>query len=74
MEKNEGFKDLLSDNTTILGEFNGEQYTPRMLAQDLVAYSYLSDVQKGASSFRNNIDYNYLESLMLRTILKKHNT
>ena len=61
--KNEAYKKLLADDTTVLGEFNGEAYTPRKLALDLFSYAYLADTQNGASNFRNHIYYGLLQEM-----------
>ena len=69
--KYEAFKDLLVDNTTVLGEFNGEIYTPRTLAFELATYTFLSDTMGGASNFRNYIHYAYLETRGVTRGLRK---
>ena len=61
--KNEYFLQMLDDNTTSLGIWNGEQMTPRKLAQDLASYAYLSNQENGAIGFRQFIDIDYLKSI-----------
>jgi len=61
--KNEYFLQMLDDNTTSLGVWNGEQITPRKLAQDLASYAYLSNQENGAIGFRQFIDIDYLKSI-----------
>lgn len=63
LSKYEAFKQLVADDSTSLGEFNGEILTPRKLAQDLATYSYLSNTQNGATGFRNYIAVPYLEAI-----------
>lgn len=69
--KYEAFKNLLADNVTSLGTFNSEEYTPRKLAFDLAAYSYMADTQRGASSFRNYIHYSFLEQMGITKGMRK---
>ena len=61
--KNEYFLQMLDDNTTSLGFWNGEQMTPRKLAQDLASYAYLANQENGAIGFRQFIDIDYLKSI-----------
>src|SRR5690606_18153159 len=63
LSKYEAFKQLVADDSTSLGEFNGEILTPRKLAQDLATYAYLSNTQNGATGFRNYIAVPYLEAI-----------
>lgn len=51
---------LASKNQPILGTFNGIEYTPKLLAQDLISYSYLSGGQQGAIDFTRYIPATYL--------------
>jgi len=57
------YLELLQDNSTILGEFNGEVMTPRKLAQDLASYAYLANNESGAVGFRDFINVKYLEAI-----------
>lgn len=61
--KYDSFLDLFYDNETSLGVFNGEIYTPEKLAQDLVAYSYLSNTENGAIGFKDFIPIEYLKTI-----------
>lgn len=74
--KNEYFLQMLDDNTTNIGTWNGEQMTPRKLAQDLASYAYLSNQENGAIGFRQFIDTNYLKAIgydkQLKQVLDKY--
>ena len=69
--KNEYFLQMLDDNTTSLGFWNGEQMTPRKLAQDLASYAYLANQENGAIGFRQFIDIDYLKSIGYDQKLRK---
>lgn len=51
---------LASKNQPILGTYNGIEYTPKLLMQDLISYSYLSGGQQGAIDFTRYIPITYL--------------
>lgn len=76
--KNEYFLQMLDDNTTNIGTWNGEQMTPRKLAQDLASYAYLSNQENGAIGFRQFIDTNYLKAIgydkQLKQVLDKYDS
>lgn len=55
------FLKLLYDDEIILGTWNGEQITPRKLAQDLATYAFLSNDEGGSIGFRNFVNQNYLD-------------
>ena len=57
------YLELLQDDKTIIGEFNGEVMTPRKLAQDLASYAYLANNESGAVGFRDFINVKYLEAI-----------
>ena len=63
ISKNEYFLQMLDDNTTSLGEWNGEKMTPRKLAQDLASYAFLANQENGAIGFRQFIDMDYLKAI-----------
>lgn len=71
ISKNEHFLQMLDDNTTSLGTWNGEKMTPRKLAQDLASYAYLANQENGAVGFRQFIDMDYLKSIGYDTKLKE---
>lgn len=54
---------MLSDNSTELGEYNGINYTPRKIVQDLVTYSLLNAGVQQSNEFIKYIPLNYLQSL-----------
>lgn len=62
-DKYVSFLELLQDNETNLGIFNGEEMTPRKLAQDLASYAYLANNENGAIGFRDFININYFNIL-----------
>lgn len=51
---------LASKNQPVLGTYNGIEYTPKLLMQDLISYSYLSGGQQGAIDFTRYIPVTYL--------------
>ena len=55
------FLKLLYDDNTILGIWNGEEITPRKLAQDLATYAFLANDEGGSIGFRNYVNQNYLD-------------
>jgi hypothetical protein len=57
------YLELLQDDSTIIGEYNGEVMTPRKLAQDLASYAYLANNESGAVGFRDFINVKYLEAI-----------
>lgn len=59
-DKYNSFLELLQDNKTVLGTFNGVTMTPRLLAQDLASYAFLSNNENGAIGFRDFINVKYL--------------
>lgn len=59
-DKYNSFLELLQDNKTVLGTFNGVNITPRLLAQDLASYAFLSNNENGAIGFRDFINVKYL--------------
>lgn len=59
-DKYNSFLELLQDDKTDMGVFNGEQMTPRKLAQDLATYAYLANNENGAIGFRDFINVKYL--------------
>ena len=59
-DKYTSFMELLQDDTTDLGVYNGEQMTPRKLAQDLASYAYLSNTENGAIGFKDFVNIEYL--------------
>lgn len=59
-DKYNSFLELLRDDKTDIGVFNGEQMTPRKLAQDLATYAYLANNENGAIGFRDFINIKYL--------------
>lgn len=69
--KNEYFLQMLDDNTTNIGTWNGEVMTPRKLAQDLASYAYLSNQENGAIGFRQFIDTSYLKAIGYDNKLKE---
>jgi len=58
-----GFSSMFTDNVTDLGTFNGIQYTPQKLAQDLVTYSLITGGVQQATQFVKFIPINYLQSI-----------
>lgn len=60
--KYEAFVELLQSDE-VLGEFNGEQYTTSMLAQDLATYAFLVDNENGATGFKQFISVDYMKTI-----------
>lgn len=52
---------LTGKNQPVLGTFNGIEYTPKLLAQDLITYAYLSGGKQGAIEFTRYIPITYLQ-------------
>jgi len=59
-DKYNSFMELIQDDKTDLGTFNGEPMTPRKLAQDLASYAYLANNENGAIGFRDFVNVKYL--------------
>lgn len=59
-DKYNAFLELLQDDVTDLGAYNGDQMTPRKLAQDLASYAYLANNENGAIGFRDFVNVKYL--------------
>lgn len=57
-----GFADLLKKRVP-LGTFNGKEYDTVMLAQDLIAYSYITGGNQGATNFVKYIPVSYLHHM-----------
>lgn len=76
-DKYNSFLELVQDNITDLGTFNGEQMTPRKLAQDLATYAYLANNENGAIGFKDYVNVKYLNiagvSQSVRDINKSRN-
>lgn len=74
--KNDYFLQMLDDNTTQLGTWNGEVMTPRKLAQDLASYAMLANQENGAIGFRQFVDMEYLKAIgydkHLRDVVEKY--
>ena len=74
--KNDYFLQMLDDNTTQLGTWNGEVMTPRKLAQDLASYAMLANQENGAIGFRQFVDMEYLKAVgydkHLRDVVEKY--
>jgi len=68
------FADLIvSQNQDSLGEFNGIEYTPRMLAQELMAYAFLEGGVQQAIQFIKYVPTSYLKSIPFAQKLKEIN-
>lgn len=65
------FLKLLYDDETILGNWNGENITPRKLAQDLATYAFLANDEGGSIGFRNFVNQNYLDIIGVSEKLRK---
>lgn len=59
-DKYSAFLELLQDDTTELGEFNGEMMTPRKLAQDIASYAFITDDNQ-ATGIQEYIHMDYLK-------------
>ena len=59
----DSFKQMFLDNETVIGKRNGIEYTPKMLAEDLVAYSFLIGGTQNAKSFVKYIPTSYLRAV-----------
>lgn len=60
-DKYNSFLELLQDDVTNLGKYDGETMTPRKLAQDLATYAFLANNEQGAIGFREFINMKYLD-------------
>jgi hypothetical protein len=60
-DKYNSFLELMKDDVTELGTFNGEVMTPRKLAQELASYAYLANNENGAIGFKDFIHSDYLD-------------
>ena len=67
------FLKLLYDDNTILGIWNGEEITPRKLAQDLATYAFLANDEGGSIGFRNYVNQNYLDIIGVSEEIRKQN-
>lgn len=54
---------MLNNDKTDLGIYNGINYTPRKLMQDLIAYQFLGSGVQGSKEFIKYIPVSYLNSL-----------
>ncbi len=74
----QGFMDLLTDDTTNLGTFNGITYTPRLLGQDLILSAYLTGGIQAAVQYTKYVPLPYFDitgaSGYLRSLSFKSNT
>jgi predicted NAD-dependent protein-ADP-ribosyltransferase YbiA (DUF1768 family) len=74
----QGFMNLLTDDTTNLGVFNGITYTPRLLAQDLILSAYLTGGIQAAVQYTKYVPLPYFDiagtSQYLRSLSFKSNT
>jgi len=67
-----GFIDLLSKNT-ILGTYNGIEYTTKTLAQDLVTHQFITGGVQKANQFIKYIPVQYLNELGYYDMIKSIN-
>ena len=70
-DEQNAFAELMEDNKTVLGTFNGKTMTPRDLAMDLIRYAYLSDDRKGVVGFKKMIPMSYLNELGISATIRK---
>lgn len=68
--KYDAFNELLQSEE-VIGEYNGEQYTTSMLAEDLATYAYLANNEKGATGFKNFISIDYLKIFGISSRLRE---
>ena len=64
---------MILDDTTNLGEFNGIQYTPKKIIQDLIAEQYISGGIQKSTQFIKYIPINYLKSVGFYDFLEDTN-
>lgn len=72
-DKYNAFLELLKDDTSDLGTYNGEQMTPRKLAQDLASYAFLANNENGAIGFRDFISPKFLETTGVAGVIRDIN-
>lgn len=68
------FLELIQDDKTKLPLFNGEEMTPRKLAQDLASYAMLANNEGGAIGFRDYIHMDYLNAIGVSNSLNTVNS
>ena len=64
------FLNLLLDGTTIIGNWNGVNMTPLMLAQNLISYSYLSNQEGNAIGFKRYVNQKFLEIIGVNNYMR----
>lgn len=70
-EKQQAILELLADNDTYLGVWNGSSVTPKKLLEHLVTYSLLSKHEGGITNFMEYIPYKMLQKLGVTDELRK---
>ena len=62
--------EMLNDNSTNLGKYNGQHLTPRLLAQKIIAYSFLAKDNQ-AVGLRQFVPQKYFEAMGLNENLRQ---